>query len=147
MIILSQRDARWSAEKIGKSLITIGRYGCTLTCLSMLSSYFGGYRTPAALARGLSFTSGGLIIWSSMPKLLPFKLEKRLYSRNDDEIMKSLKDAKRAVILQVDGFHWVVALSKIPFTKHYRIGDPWTGKKSTTLSYKAITGSAHVLAI
>jgi ABC-type bacteriocin/lantibiotic exporter with double-glycine peptidase domain len=144
MQILSQRDPRWAAQKLGKSVCTVGRYGCTITCLSMLSDWFKKFRSPWDLARELSYTIDGLVIWSSLPKVLPFKLEKRLYSKNDAEIVKSLKDPKKAVILQVDGYHWVLLLNKIgPL---YWIADPWTGsKKFLNGSYKSITGSAHFI--
>ena len=146
MIILSQRDSKWSAEKLGQSVCTVGRYGCVTVCLSMLSDYFkeqkGSFVNPAKLARGLKFTNDGLIIWSSLPLLLQFSLSKRLYQRNDVEIGISLKDPKKAVILQVENFHWVVALRRLPFGV-YLIADPWTGTKRLSTAYKNITGSAH----
>jgi hypothetical protein len=146
MLILGQRDSRWKDEKIGTTHLTIGRWGCTITCLSMLSDYFNGFKTPRFLAKYLKYTKEGLIIWDSLPSILPFKLEKRLYKRNDEEIKKSLSDPERAVILQVDGCHWVLALGYYKLAPSiYRIADPFFGDKSTSLRYKKITGSAHMI--
>lgn len=38
---LSQKDARWSRKKLGTSSVTIGNYGCLLTCHSMMLCYYG----------------------------------------------------------------------------------------------------------
>ena len=146
MITLSQRDSRWSQIKLGDSPLTVGRYGCTTTCVSMLTDYFKCFVDPGAMAKErLRFTSGGLLIWSSVnfPRM---KFEKRLYSRNDAEIVKSLlRDPNRAVIFEVDYSHWVVATGKLPWTDIYTIADPWRGDRSLSTRYKRITGSAHFI--
>ena len=43
MIKLSQRDPQWGDLKLGESNLTINRWGCTTTALSMLSDYFQSY--------------------------------------------------------------------------------------------------------
>lgn len=142
MKILSQRDPQWSAHKIGSSTLTIGRYGCTLTCLSMLTDYFQHFGTPAQIAEHKDwFTKDGLVKWDKL-NLKAMTFEKRLYGRNDAEIEKSLKDPNKAVILQVENYHWVVCLGKDVFGR-YRIADPWFGDKASINRYKIITGSAH----
>ena len=148
MLHLSQRDEKWASEKLGKSYVTVGRYGCLVTSLSMLSSYYGGYKSPKALAKGLSYTKDGLVIWSSLPKMLPFELDRRLYRRDDKAIKASLKDPDTAVILEVDNYHWVVAIGFYKFAPWvYRIVDPWTGRVTNMAigPYKRITGSAHLI--
>lgn len=147
MLILSQRDPRWSQVKLGSSSLTVGRYGCTTTSISMLSTYFGGVIWPNEIATDIKkYTSDGLVNWSSMdfPR---FKFEKRIYGRNDAEIMASFNDPNKAVILQVDnGQHWVVCLGKTFFGNDYKIADPWFGDKRTACgTYKNITGSAHFI--
>lgn len=152
MRILSQNDPQWSRLKLGNSPLTVGRFGCTTTCISMLSDYFKCYRTPADIASArnpyLKYTDvnhpqgPGLIIWESF-KLPPMLFGKRLRELNHAEIQISLKDPKKAVILEVEHRHWVVAVGKVPFTNVYRIFDPWDGKKKFSTSYKSITGSAH----
>ena len=147
MKILSQRSPTWSGVRIGKAQIYMYRYGCTITCCSMLTDYFskynGTYKDPGHLARALQFTLQGLIIWQSLPNETQFKLEKRLKHRSDSSIQKSLNNPYTAVILQVDGYHWVLATGK-SLGGHYKIADPWTGKRSTTKAYGSITGSAHM---
>ncbi len=148
MITLSQRDPKWADKFLGSSKLTIGKFGCTTCCISMLSDFFGCYKDPVEIQKYQSYTNidhpqgAGLILWDTL-HLGPMKFEKRLYSRNDAEIQKSLKDPKKAVILEVDGKHWVVATGKVPLTNVYTIRDPWFGDRSTTLRYKKITGSAH----
>lgn len=146
MIHLSQRDPRWSFTKMLPSSLTIGRYGCTTTCISMLSDYFGDFYSPASVAqKKLQYTIAGLIIWTSIA-FEKFRFGRRTYGWNTAEIDASIKDPNKAVILEVaNGSHWVVAIRKVPFSKHYFIVDPWDGKVKTTLSYKNITGAAHFL--
>lgn len=146
MIKICQRDPRWSQITLGQTPFTIGRWGCTTCCLSMLSDYFDCYYSPDELAKTiLQYTKDGLIVWKSVNKMAKMQFEKRLFGQcNHEEIQKSLKDPKKAVILEVEGKHWVLATSKIPYTKTYWIIDPWTGTKKTTMAYKnKITGSAH----
>ena len=147
MIYLSQRSPLWTNVKMGKSNLTIGEYGCTTTCISMLSDYFKCFVSPKDLAQGIQgYDANGLVIWEKLK--LPMKFEKRLHEYNPDEIAISLKDPKKAVILefQLPGTkHWCVALSKVPLAANtYFIADPWTGSRKTSLAYKnAIVGSAH----
>lgn len=142
MIVISQRDPQWAQIKLGNSPLTVGRFGCTTSCISMIADYFKCYKNPIEIQDFIKYTPDGLVIWESF-HLGQMKFEKRLRTRNDAEIQKSLNDPKKAVILEVDNCHWVVALGKIPFTNIYRIADPWTGTKRTTLAYRNITGSSH----
>lgn len=145
MKLLSQRDPLWADKNIGASTIKVGRYGCTLTCLSMLSDYAGAWMRPDVIAGQKEwFTKDGLVIWTKLgiPGLI---FEKRLYGKNEAEIDESLKDPKKAVILQVQNYHWVVCVGK-NWNKSYRIADPWTGKRANMSKYDHdITGSAHFL--
>lgn len=143
MILLSQRDPRWADKPIGASNIKLGRYGCTVTCISMLTDYAGAWQRPDEIASHKDwFTKDGLVLWSKL-SLPAITFEKRLYGKNDDEIMKSLKDPNKAVILQVQNYHWVVCIGK-NWSGSYRIADPWTGKKANISKYNnEITGSAH----
>ena len=118
----------------------------------MLSDYFKCYRSPADIASSrnpyLKYTDAnhpqgaGLIIWESF-SIPPMKFGKRLRKLDHNEIQISLKDPKKAVILEVENRHWVVAVGKVPLTNIYRIYDPWSGQKRLSTAYKSITGSAH----
>lgn len=145
MIYLSQRDPKWRDVKMGNTPFTISHYGCLLTDVSMLSSYYGEYKSPKELAKKLSFTKDGLLIWSSIPKVLPFKLNKRYYKRDQKALLQALKQPGMAVALQVDGYHWVLGLGVYKFAPWIvRIWDPWNNRKyAFPLSpYKKITGMA-----
>jgi len=140
MRILSQRDPVWAGENIGKTNIKIGRYGCTITCLSMLSDYFGCFKTPAWMGDNLRFTNQALLYWQSVSERLCFNFARRYYGVNYPVIDEALKNPKKAVILEVEHYHWVLAIGKIPFTKIYRIADPWTGTKRLSTAYRYISG-------
>lgn len=154
MLLLSQRDKRWAANKIGKSSLTIGRWGCTLTSLSMLSSFYGCYKSPAELAASSGlFTSGGLLIWGQIEKVFKGKI-KFVYRygqgskslRNDKAIRDSiLKSPKTTVILEVANHsHWVVATGV--YGNDYMCVDPIDGQRKLVLrTFGNITGSAHLV--
>lgn len=145
MKYFSQRDPRWANVKLGASNIDVYHYGCTTTCISMLSDYFGCLSYPDAIAKvKTNYTADGLILWSNL-KFTKMAFVWRQYGRNDSLIRTSLKNPDTAVILQVnDGKHWVVALRPTVFGNDYVCLDPWTGKKCDVIkTYKNITGSAH----
>lgn len=147
MIRLSQRDPKWANKKLGLSLLTIGRFGCTTTSISMLSDYFGQYLSPDKIANhGEFYTKEGLILWGKL-SFGNFKFLKRGYGQNDSDIQTYLKDPKKAVILEVNNEqHWVVAIKKqilFNITKSYIVADPWLGKDvDCKKTYHNITGYA-----
>lgn len=156
MIYLSQRDPEWRNEFLGSSKLTVGDYGCTTTCISMLSDYFKPWSSPAELAAHKDWYTDknykygpGLIIWGKFD-LPHFKFEKRIRDKRDDfEIMASVEDPNKAVLIEVQipkGKHWLVCLGKELLGKGYKVVDPWTGLKSSTSKYgNLITGSAHFI--
>lgn len=113
----------------------------------MLSSFYGKIVLPSELARKKElFTKDGLIIWSQLGFLESFQYVKRVYGYSHEEIKASLSDPDGAVILQLQGYHWVVALPGKATKGKYRIADPWLGDKTDTSRYKdLITGSAHFI--
>ena len=147
--LLSQRDPKWANVKLGNSNVTIGQDGCLITSLCMLSQYYGVPITPDVVARHTeSFNANGEYLWNYP---FPFTLEKSIGgkiqpTRNDAEIMKSLKGPRRGVVLQVDnGEHFMLALSK-PLFGSYTCADPWFGDKCDAVKrWKNITGSRHLL--
>lgn len=141
----SQRDPKWSSDKLGLSSCTVGKYGCLETSLCSFSSYCGVTVTPDQVAlHQSSFNKDGEYLWN-YPEF-PFLLDKSIKGRNDIEILKSLKDPKRGVVLQVDnGAHFVLALSKNLFGSYWTM-DPWFGKRLDAVKqWKNITGSRHLL--
>lgn len=142
---LCQRDKLWGSEKLGNTNYTVARYGCTITCISMATDYFskfkGEWRSPAWLARKLTFTNGGLIVWGSMKPLLNCRLSLRSNVFSKSIVNEALKNPHKAVLLQVDNYHWVIAVSN-GLLGLYAV-DPWTGEKIKVLKrYNKITGIA-----
>lgn len=145
MTYFSQRDPKWSQEKLGESTLTVGRYGCTTCCLSMLSSYFGCTKLPITLAHDVkNYTKDGLIIWKNL-SFQKMKFIERGYTRDDAKIREHIANPHKAVILQVDnGSHWVVGVRSTYVGNDYWIVDPWDGKRKTlNKSYRNITGAAY----
>lgn len=175
---LSQRDPRWAAMTLGTTPYTIARYGCTLTCLSMASEFFSQiavtppqtpvkYQLPDKVSQTLEFTPDGLLLWGSLAKL-GMKLVERVKVRDDVKIQAALANAKQVCLLQVEGWHWVLALAVEPNPPKppvktgsgstvapatstpatpaivYRILDPWFGDLEYSNRYKSITGHATV---
>lgn len=61
-----QTDSRWSKVTLGSSGQTIGKIGCATTALAMTESYRTGTTIyPDAMAKKLSYTSGGAVYWPS----------------------------------------------------------------------------------
>jgi hypothetical protein len=145
MQYLCQRDPRWANQRIGASSLTLGRYGCTTVCLSMLSDHFGNYIKPPQVAQNIDwYTPQGLVLWGKLaiPKM---KFVKRLRVRSLVDIYASLNDPDGAVMLEVShGSHWIVGLRKTWLRDDVICIDPWTGRVCSAIGdYKNITGSAH----
>lgn len=59
-----QNDSRWSSEHLGHSKATIGKSGCTVSCVAMVESYLtGGKVTPKIIAETRQFDEGGRFYW------------------------------------------------------------------------------------
>jgi len=141
MLIFSQQDGRW-ASAIYNGHYSIGRYGCLITCVTMVDDWlFSANRDPLWVASMLAY-SNGLLIWGSLAKI-QMKLVQRVYVRNDAIISNALADPSTCVVLQVNSNHWVFAIGrKIPVLG-YRIADPWDGRIKYTNAYRNnITGCA-----
>jgi hypothetical protein len=142
MKLLSQRDKLWGKVKLGRSELTCEKFGCTTTGLSMLSDYFGCFLRPDDIARMLDwYTPTGLILWTKL-NFSRMVFVRRFYKFNAATINLAIKDPNLACMLEVDGNHWVVAVSKLPFVNVYRIADPWDSKIKFSTAYKPITGGA-----
>jgi len=125
MIKLSQRDNRWSFKTIGNTKVTIGAMGCTITCLSMASDWFGCYHDPDWMAKNLSFTNDAKVYWSSIDRQTCFKFEWRFYKYEESRILEAIKNPNKVCLLNVYNKHWVLAVKKI--IGGFWVVDPWTG--------------------
>ncbi|MEI6529689.1 MAG: hypothetical protein WCN88_04855 [Candidatus Falkowbacteria bacterium] len=152
---LSQRDEKWSTDKMGNSNITIGRYGCLLTCISMMSDYFGCYKSPKELATNPhNFDDAGGLQWInlSFPNFgFRWREGSQINVPNEVIDMKMIDSyltegknhSDRAVVLNVaNKSHWVLALWKTQDGDYLAI-DPWTGKTCSVLeTYGNINGAS-----
>ncbi|MEI6498732.1 MAG: C39 family peptidase [bacterium] len=55
----SQRDARWSDKNLSPSYLKIGEYGCYITSLAMVSTYYGNGISPAQMVDVSNFGYDG----------------------------------------------------------------------------------------
>jgi hypothetical protein len=66
-----QKDKRWADLTIGKTNLTMAKFGCLVTAISILDS-----RTPDVALKilndGNAFTDNGLLIWDKAADLLGF---------------------------------------------------------------------------
>lgn len=141
IVPLSQNDPRWSRVTIGHTKLTIGRYGCTLTALTMLLNYFRSSNlTPIevndALTQAGGFDSLGRLLWSVVSKVYPeVKFTKRARNYNNWEVSLYVYAKRLPVMVEVyfpatREPHWVL------FIGFRRMIDPIDGtiKKTSTYS-------------
>lgn len=142
---LSQRDPQWAGKKLGFSNLTIGNYGCTLTCLTMLLNYLGYSETPATVNDNLkkvgAFT-GALILWANVPKAYPkLKWVTRGYNYNNLTVWWQINIKKVPVMVEVNAARIGAAKHWVLFIGDAKMADPWTGTISPTSTYP-LTGYA-----
>lgn len=69
----SQRDARWQADRLGTSSVTLGQAGCAVTALASLLRDWGAETDPQRLNAWLrvnnGFAQGNLLRWASVAAL------------------------------------------------------------------------------
>lgn len=147
MKILSQRDPAWAETKIGATTLTLGRWGCTTTAVSMASDYFNCYKSPLELAKNVhNYNEEGEILWWNL-KFDNMQFVKRMKGTTADlmpKIKEILKDPDRVAVVEVNNkSHWVLAYSTRWFSNDLAVADPWYGKVVPVLKlYKNLTGLA-----
>ena len=151
--IYRQGDPRWSDDHYGYANAgadsTLGLYGCGLTCLAMLITFYGLPITPRELNHDLRTrggfrrdTSFNLIDWPKLVALYPniFKsYERRNFYASDPQPvdMQAMRESLGLglpVILKVDGIpstgkldeHFVVAVSSLE--ESTLVADPYSGQ-------------------
>jgi len=138
MIILGQRDPRWGGKTIGQSKSLIKDFGCTITSLSMLSDWYGGYKDPAWMAKNLNFQVDK-VIWNSISEKLSFNFVWRFYKYDEPRILGALNGKDTSCLLEIQKKHWVVGIKKIG--SYYWIADPWTASRRL-INKNLISGGA-----
>ncbi|MDA0244110.1 MAG: NBR1-Ig-like domain-containing protein [Chloroflexi bacterium] len=139
---ISQRDPRWINNRLGTmhSDTTIGKWGCLMTCLSMVSTASGRTLTPVELNDRMLvarlFLDHKVTPWNTLSQLFSeFIFDGRRESRNTPNLTDLIDGSLRAgnpVPVQVDytpltpyvesDQHWVLIVGREG--NDYRINDP-----------------------
>ncbi|MGH2523634.1 MAG: SH3 domain-containing protein [Anaerolineales bacterium] len=144
-LTLYQNDERWKDKFLGfDNESTLGKFGCLLTSLAMVSNAFGADVTPESLNEKMKAAGAfqgpwvrAFMIGSALPNV---KYVKNVESQGDLPAPMAEVDAYLAsgkpVIVEVDyapdpGIqnHWIVIYAKQG--DDYLIRDPWKGAKSS----------------
>lgn len=141
-LLLSQNDPRWKGTILGESQVTIGGYGCTITCIAMkyglnpeqvnlLFNQNGVFAAPASNPR-----QKNLVNWTKIGQALPgVSLGYRYYEYNNEvalQNMPCLVEVDFDGTDRIDKRHWVL------FIGNQRLYDPWDGQEKPTNTYKAL---------
>lgn len=138
---LSQNDPRWSGHLINNTSSTIGRYGCTLTCLAMLQGV-----TPDIFEASMYRVGGflrDLILWQKIEAATGGRLKQgyRYYSFDVNKVEDAV-NKYGGCLVEVDwdgsprtsGRHWVL------YIPEGKMIDPWDGQTKLRGAYPLKTG-------
>lgn len=121
----SQTDSRWSGVYLGSSGKTLGKIGCTTTCLAMTESYRTGTTIrPDNMAGRLSYSSSGSLYWPSNYRTTT--------AVSFDSIKNILNQGKPVILgLRTAAYstHWVVVTGYSGNT--YYVNDPGSSSRTT----------------
>ena len=126
-----QTDKRWASYPLGNRGGNIGTIGCAVTGIAMMESYRTGTTIyPDAMAKKLSFTSGGAVYWPSHYNVSTQK-------DHLGHIYQLLKQGKPVLLGATNhrgGQHWIVITG---FTggsltaSNFTINDPGSHSRTT----------------
>jgi hypothetical protein len=127
MKLFSQTSPIWKYEKIGKSNLTLGGYGCTTSCIADASSYFEEEQNPYNISKMDLYTKDGLVLWKNIGKCFKkFEFEYRYYDYFPKIINAALADPDKVVLLNVSNKkHWVFLMGRSIPLFGYRVSDPY----------------------
>ena len=121
----SQTDSRWSSVKLGSSGKTLGKIGCTTTCLAMTESFRRGTTVrPDTMAASLTYSSTGSLYWPSnytTTTSVSFSAIKNILNQGKPVIL-GLRTASY-------GTHWVVVTGYSGDT--FYVNDPGSSSRTT----------------
>ena len=146
----SQNDPAWKNKVLGTQG-TIGHYGCLITCVAMVSTYFGHAENPESINTYLTnnngYVNGNLYIWNTITKKYPDMVYQGIV-RTPDSLTQTQMDTIRSIIDQ--GFPLFLKIDVIPSTskldEHWVLGvdydgddiiiqDPWDGAEKRITSW------------
>lgn len=153
----SQNNPLWKNKALGTpsesegTQGTIGQYGCLISCVAMVSTYFGHDENPESiniyLTNNNGYVNGNLYIWNAVTKKYPDMVYQGIV-RTPDTLTKTQMDAIRSIIDQ--GFPLFLKIDVIPSTskldEHWVLGvdydgddiiiqDPWDGAEKRITSW------------
>lgn len=137
LVHISQQDPRWKSVHLGNSNLTLGEYGCAVTCIAMYLSGFNYPEDVASLNTKMKIKGGfvdAAVIWGTVSAIYPnIKYRNLIICRDTDapiDMIGNAVSAGQPVLLEVDSSpksglqtHWVVAYKKVG--KDFLILDPW----------------------
>ena len=141
-MMYSQRDSKWSNNKLGTSNHTIGQSGCVITSICNLLLKHGYEITPdeanERIKNAGGYANGNLIIWSKLKDALPVEAY-RYYGYDNNKVSQAIEDNKGCLVeasgARIGGSkHWTL------FTGDGKSEDPWFGNVKTTSYYQPLTG-------
>jgi hypothetical protein len=154
--LFSQRDGRWGNILLGFNTnpsYNIANYGCLVTCLAMISNYYGKGDNPLTINEKIKqvngFVSGGNYVWGSLTKFygdIQEKLTNTPQKLTDAQIneIKQAIDAGYPVMFQIDfnpetaptDMHYVLCVGYDESDENnFQIADPWTGQIHSLKDY------------
>jgi len=141
--LFCQNDSRWKFLKIPQTNLTIGKYGCCICDLAMLSVFVGKKENPATLLPKLSFYHG-LIYWQSLTSFYQdIKFLKRKNNPSLGDINDSLKKGNPVIVkVNISKLpfrfieHWIILWQPVS-TRDFIVGDP---AKCRTASFNLLYG-------
>lgn len=150
LVRISQQDPRWKNIKLGYSDLTLGSYGCALTCVAMYLSGFDYPEDVASLNTKMKNKGGfvdAAIVWGAVSSIYPkIKYKNLILCRDTDapiDMIGNSVSAGQPVLLEVDSSpksglqtHWVVAYKKVG--KDFLVLDPYP--------YPSDTGEVSLMA-
>ena len=132
MTAFSQLDPAWSNKLVVTN--TIGRIGCTITSLAMLTSLTDYPVSPVDVVKQVRFTdanhpvSANLIIWESITNLQAVTGFERIRGNSHEiyvKVQQALSDGHGALLEVNGGAHWVACNQ---WGGGFDCIDPWGGK-------------------
>lgn len=146
----SQNDSQWRIKTLG-SKGTIGDYGCLVTCIAMVCTYFGHEETPSTLNDKLKnnggFANGNLFVWGAITNIyrdIMYQGQVQTPDALTSAQMQKIKDTLDKgypVIVQIDTVpattsfdeHWILAIGYDG--DDFIIQDPWDGATKRITSW------------
>jgi uncharacterized protein YvpB len=152
--IYNQNDKAWKRKKLGRCKnLTIGSDGCLISCLAMVSEYYGHEINPEEMNEKLikkgGYANGCLYIWGTLPKIYKDISERRIrtnYRLRDNNIndIKTALSNGYPVMLWIDynpktavnNMHFVLAIGFNPDNENdITIADPIDGTLKSLKDY------------